>query len=93
MSNSGLDMSAGSRISASLVGNQEGSTSSSIITRTATMAKEFDREAQNVTREVDDVMSTTITWTVVSLFIFLNVVVIGFQIYKGRSKSLQIHRK
>ena len=91
MSNSGLDMSAGSSISASVVGNEEGSTSSSIITRTATMAKEF--EAQNVTREVDDVMSTTITWTVVSLFIFLNVVVIGFQIYKGRSKSLQIHRK
>ena len=91
MSNSGLDMSAGSSISASVVGNEEGS--SSIITRTATMVKEFDREAQNVTGEVDDVMSTTITWTVVSLFIFLNVVVIGFQIYKGRSKSLQIHRK
>ena len=91
MSNSGLDMSAGSSISASVVGNEEGSTSSSIITRTTTMDKEF--EAQNVTREVDDVMSTTITWTVVSLFIFLNVVVIGFQIYKGRSKSLQIHRK
>ena len=91
MSNSGLDMSAGSSISASVVGNEEGSTSSSIITRTTTMDKEF--EAQNVTGEVDDVMSTTITWTVVSLFIFLNVVVIGFQIYKGRSKSLQIHRK
>ena len=50
------------------------------------MADEFGVAGQNVTGEVNDKAVAIVTWTVVSFFVFLNVVVISFQIYGQRSK-------
>ena len=50
------------------------------------MAEEFGQAGQNVTGEVNDKTVAFITWTILSLFVLVNLVVISFQIYRQRSK-------
>ena len=54
------------------------------------MAEELGLAGQNITGEVNDKTVAFVTWTVVSFFVLLNVVVISFQIYGQRSEFFLI---